>query len=191
MNGFYSDYATIESGVPQGSVLGPLLFLVYINDLESNIVSNVKFFADDTMLFSVVHDPTITASDLNHDLQIINVWAHQWKMAFNPELNKQAVEIVFSQKRNKLHHPPLFFNGSVVCKFESHKHLGPTLDPKLTLINHINDKIKSTSKTIGILKYLSRYLPLKTLDIMYKMSIRPHFDYCDVIYHIPPNYKSV
>ena len=51
LNGFYSDYSIIESGVPQGSVLGPLLFLIYINDLEKNIRSNVKFFADDTMLF--------------------------------------------------------------------------------------------------------------------------------------------
>ena len=70
INGSYSDYANIESGVPQGSVLGPLLFLVYINDLEKNIKSNVKFFADGTMLYSVVNDPTITAVDLNHDLGI-------------------------------------------------------------------------------------------------------------------------
>ena len=78
INGSYSDYASIESGVPQGSVLGPLLFLVYINDLEKNIKSNVKFFADDTMLYSVVKDPLITAADLNHDLDTINKWAHQW-----------------------------------------------------------------------------------------------------------------
>ena len=57
LNGFAADYSTIESGVPQGSVLGPLLFLIYINDLEKNIKSNVKFFADDTMLFSIVNDP--------------------------------------------------------------------------------------------------------------------------------------
>ena len=56
LNGSYSDYSSIESGVPQGSALGPLLFLVYINDLESNINSNIKIFADDTMLFSVVQD---------------------------------------------------------------------------------------------------------------------------------------
>ena len=54
LNGSFSDYSPIEFGVPQGSVLGPLLFLVYINDLESNIKSNIKFFADDTMLFSIV-----------------------------------------------------------------------------------------------------------------------------------------
>ena len=102
LNGFYSDYASIQSGVPQGSVLGPLLFLVYINDLESNIISNVKFFADDTMLYSIVHNPNKSASDLNHDLEIINQWAYQWKMSFNPDPNKQATEILFSSKKKKL-----------------------------------------------------------------------------------------
>ena len=76
LNGSCSDFFTIESGVPQGSVLGPLLFLIYINDLETNIKSNIKFFADDTMLFSIVNDPLISAIDLNHDLNGIQ----QWKM---------------------------------------------------------------------------------------------------------------
>ena len=102
INGSYSDYSNIESGVPQGSVLGPLLFLIYINDLEKNIKSNVKFFADDTMLYSVVKDPTITALDLNHDLVSINQWARQWKMEFYPDPTKQAKEVLFSCKKNPL-----------------------------------------------------------------------------------------
>ena len=72
LNGFPAGYATIESGVPQGPVLGPLLFLIYINDLERNIKSNVKCFADDTMLFSIVNDPVISANKLNQDLKVIN-----------------------------------------------------------------------------------------------------------------------
>ena len=72
LNGTTSDWGPIKSGVPQGSVLGPLLFLVYINDLEYGIKSTVKFFADDTSLFSIVKDPKITADDLNHDLNLIN-----------------------------------------------------------------------------------------------------------------------
>ena len=102
INGFYSEFAEIESGVPQGSVLGPLLFLVYINDLERDIISNVKFFADDTMLYSIVKDPIKSASDLNHDLKMIYQWAWQWKMAFNPDPNKQANEVLFSCKTKKL-----------------------------------------------------------------------------------------
>ena len=101
LNGFYSDYSSIESGVPQGSVLGPLLFLVYINDLEKNIKSKVRSFADDTMLYSIVNDPVLTADHLNHDLNVIYQWAHQWKMEFNPDPNKQANEVLcFRVKRN-------------------------------------------------------------------------------------------
>ena len=70
LNGFSSDYSSIESRVPQGSVLGPLLFLIYINDPEKNIKSNVNFFADDTMLFSIVNNQTISANELNHDFFI-------------------------------------------------------------------------------------------------------------------------
>ena len=90
LNGSYSDYSSRESGVPQGSVLGPLLFLVYINDFERNIRSNIKFFADDTMLFSIVKNPVTSANDLNHDLDMIYQWAHQWKMEFNPDPIKQV-----------------------------------------------------------------------------------------------------
>ena len=77
LNGFPADYLSIESGVPQGSVLGPLLFLIYINDLEKNIKSNVNFFADDTMVFSIVNDPLKSANELNDDLNIINQSSYQ------------------------------------------------------------------------------------------------------------------
>ena len=97
INGSSSQWGDIESGVPQGSVLRPLLFLIYINDLEMGIKSQVKFFADDASLFSIVHDPIIPAKDLNDDLTLISQWAHQWKMSFNPDPNKQAVQVFFSR----------------------------------------------------------------------------------------------
>jgi len=185
LNGSYSDFSLIESGVPQGSVLGPLLFLIYFNDLEKNIKSNVKFFADDTMLFSIVENPHISAADLNHDLDLITQWAYQWKMEFNPDPNKQAKEVLFSQKVKKIKHPPLIFNGVPVAEAEDQKHLGLTLDPKLTFCKHLHEKITKAKKIIGIIKHLSKYLPLKTLVQMYKTLVRPHLDYCDIIYHEP------
>ena len=67
LSGLYSDYSEIGYVVPQVSVLVPLLFLIYINDLEGNIKSHVNFFADDTMLFSIIKDSIVSANDLNHD----------------------------------------------------------------------------------------------------------------------------
>ena len=101
LNGSFSDYSVIQSGVPQGSVLGPLLFLIYINDLGEYTKSNINFFADDTMLFSIVKDTVISANDLNHDLDIIYQWAYQWKMEFNPDPSKQASEVLFSCKKSQ------------------------------------------------------------------------------------------
>ena len=71
INGSESVWGKIDAGVPQGSVLGPLLFLIYINDLEDGIKSQIKFFADDTSLFPIVHDPNTSAVDLNRDLYLI------------------------------------------------------------------------------------------------------------------------
>ena len=88
-------------------------------------------------------------------------------MAFNPEPTKHAVEVLFSQHKLDSNHPPLFFNGSTVLKVDERKHLGLALYSKLSFVNHINDKIKIAKKAIGILRFLSKYLPLQTLDQMY------------------------
>ncbi len=186
LNGQHSEYTLIESGVPQGSVLGPLLFLIYINDLEKGLKSNVKFYADDTMLYSIVHDPSTSAADLNHDLELIRNWAYQWKMEFNPDPTKQATEVLFSCKRSKVNHPPIYFNGNQVARIDEQKHLGLLFTPTLYFQKHLFQKIQKAKKMIGIIKHLSTYLPVKTLNQMYKTFVRPLLDYCDIIYHGPP-----
>ena len=133
LNGSYSDLSSVESGVPQCSVLAPLLFLVCINDLERNIKSNVKFFADD--------NPELSANDLNHDLGVIHQWAYQCKLEFNPDATKQATEVLFSCKTSNPNHPHIMFNGTVVAKTNEQKHLGLILNSNLSFKKHINEKI--------------------------------------------------
>ena len=138
LNGQVSTWKNINAGVPQGSILGPLLFLIYINDLTEGMMTNVKLFADDTSLFSVVHGTQTSANDLNKDLEIINNWAFQWKMNFNPDPAKQAHEVIFSRKAKEVYHPPLVFNNTSVSQSSSQKHLGVVLDSKLIFDEHLN-----------------------------------------------------
>ncbi len=186
INGKCSSWEDVSAGVPQGSILGPLLFLVYINDLPDGLKSNARIFADDTSLFSVVLDPLSSSDVLNFDLNLIKSWAHQWKMSFNPDPSKQAVQLIFSRKRAPLNHPQIHFNDIQVSSVNEHKHLGLILDKKLTFSSHIKDLLGKANKGIGMIKLLSRYLPRPSLDQIYKLHVRSHFDYCDIIYHVPP-----
>ena len=131
LNGQSSSWTSVYVGVPQGSILGPLFFLIYINDLSKDISSTVKLFADDTSIFSVVDDVNVSVMQLNNDLLKISKWAYQWKMSFNSDVSKQAQEVVFSRKSHNLAHPPVIFNNVPVKRCSIQKHFGIHLDFKL------------------------------------------------------------
>ena len=110
LNGHCSHWGEILAGVPQGSILGPFFFLLYINDLTADLKCNVKLFADDTSLFTVARESNEAAEHMNHDLQLVSQRAHDWRMSFGPDPQKQAVELLFSRKRNEIDHPVILFN---------------------------------------------------------------------------------
>ena len=170
-------------GVPQGSVLGPLLFLVYINGLVENVSSDARLFADDTSLFTVVYDKEVAATQLNSDLEIISQWAYQWKMQFNPDKNKQSIQVIFSQERDRSAHPLLYFNRSEVVLKHEQKHLGMILDSELNLHSHAKETVVSAWKAIGVIRFMSKYVTREMLDQMYKLYVRPHLDYGDIVYY--------
>ena len=146
LNGQHTKWSNISAEVQQGpilgrqgSILGPLLFLIYINDFPDNLCSNPQLFADDTSLFPIVHDLNPSGINLNDDLEKISNWAFQRKMSFNPDINKQVQEVIFSRRLQKSNHPSITLNGASVTQSEIHKYLGMFLDSKLDFKEHIQN----------------------------------------------------
>ena len=146
LNGQLSPWSNIETGVPQGPILGPLLFLIYINDLSDGLTTNARLFADDVSLFSVVDNINLSATNLNSDLSKINAWANQWKMTFNPDPNKQVQEVIFSLKTKKISPSPLNFSNNSVQQVQFQKHLGVYLDGKFDFRERLQSMFKKNKQ---------------------------------------------
>ena len=114
---------------------------------------------------------------MNHDLELISRWAHNWRISFNPDPHMQAVELVLSIKRHEIHHPMIFFNDIPVEKVDEHKLLAVILDRKLSFPAYINAAIFKARRGIDLLKHLSRYLPRHTLNEFYKLLVGPFLGY--------------
>ena len=184
LNGQTSLWTPIIAGVPQSSIPGLLLFLVYISDLLNELKSRVKLLADGTSLFTVVKDKNESANILNSDLLLISKWAYNWKMFFNPDLSKPAQEVPFSRKTKIQIDSTKRFNNIQVERASHHKHLGVLLDEKLNLKQHIDTTVL---KGISVIKKLRHSLPRKSLMRIYKAFLRSLIDYGNIIYDQPQN----
>ena len=180
LNGPTSSWELVKSEVPQGSVLGPLFFLIYIRELPDNRESNCKIFADDTSLFYNVFDKHVSRATLSKDLELIINWAFQWKIQFNPNRNKQAQELYFPKKPSNQKSLDLTFNKSNVASSPSVKHLGMLLDSRLDFNEHLQRKANKCYKIIGLIKRLPIHLPRETLLRIYKSFVRSNLNYGDI-----------
>ena len=177
IKGEKSDFKSVSAGVPQGSVLGPLLFLIYINDIVNNIQSVIKLFADDTSLSLALNNPDSRAEILNHDLEKINEWAKKWKVRFNEEKTEQ---LNFTRGQNQ--NQQLTFGSKTLKETPSHKHLGVILQNNCRWDEHIRSVINKTSMLISCLRSYKYKISRKALETMYKSFILPLFDYADIVW---------
>ena len=119
--GVESVWTFINAGVPQGSKLGPLLLLLFINDIVNEIHSNIRLCANDTSSYLIVEQPDVIAQLLNIDLETIAKWAKLWLVTFYPT---KSESLLISRKVNAPTHPAIFMNNQQLTEVTSHIHLG-------------------------------------------------------------------
>ena len=155
--GVISDLKHICAGVQQGFIFGPLLFLVYINNIVEEIQSNINSFADDTCLSMFVGKPSAAGTILQNDINRIILWADKWLVRFNPS-NPES--LIISRKRNKPTHPDLLMYNTVIPQVNILKHLGVFISSDVSWDNHLEYIIDTSKfrKKINIMIHLKSVL---------------------------------
>ena len=177
MNNSSSAICRISAGVPQGSVLGPLLFIIYINDIAEKLSSLCRLFADDTSFGCSSHDGQHIKSVVDRDLKELDEWSAKWLMSFNPE---KTEIMIFSNVDT----PDLAFslNNYDIPISKTHKHLGVTFSSDAKWNNHVDNIIASVTKHLNVLRKLKYQLCRKNLEKMYLVFIRPMFEYASEVW---------
>ena len=181
IQGHKSRYRPIHAGVPQGSVMGPLLFLIYINDICYNIKSIVQFYADDTSIFRVVKNRNAISAvnDMNDDLRVIQRLCKQWLVEVSTE---KSVVMMISRRSTPTYINPVILNGQVLQSVEHHKHLGLWFDTKFSWSYHIEQTCAKASVRINMMMPLKHKFRRHILETIYISYVRSILEYADVVF---------
>ena len=161
-------------GVPQGSILGPLLFLLYINNLPEATSFRVRLFADDACLIMDNSNPKALQDNINNELVNIDNWMRSNKLSIN---YSKTHYMIFTRKKNKFNFQ-IHCGGSHLERVASTKYLGVVVDEKLNWSAHINYIHSKLCKASYILSKLRHYVNINTLKMIYYSLAYPHLSYC-------------
>lgn len=178
IEGEESTWGKIKAGVPQGSILGPLLFLVYINDITSVVNCNIRLFADDTILYINVDDHDESARDMNVNTSAVSEWAKTWLVKFS--LTKTKSMVMTRKPDGDV--PPITFDQALLSEVDNYKHLGVYLNRSLTWTDHVQRVTVRAGKKLDILKRMKYRLDSGTLKTMYVTFIRPSLEYASPVW---------
>lgn len=180
INGQCSEWQEIKAGVPQGSVLGPTLFLIFINDIIYVVRHcKIRMFADDTCLIIEVDNREETADLINEDLEAIDAWSKQWLVNFSASKTKS---LIVSTKKDSADNPPVTFNGQLIDEVKAYTYLGVKLAYNLRWNQHINDISLKARKKLNAMMQFKYKLDRKSLQTMYDSFVRPTMEYAQVVW---------
>ena len=173
-----SDKRKVISGVPQGSVLGPLLFVLYINDLPEAVDSEVYLFADDTKIVNKVEDVQ-DAMKLQKDINALENWSKTWLLRFHPD----KCHVLTLGKFDNIRHAHQYTLGDVVLEHVfSEKDLGVTFDSELTFEEHILNQVNKANSIVGLIRRSFVYLTPSLFRQLFIAFVRPHLEYAQVVW---------
>ena len=179
INGAPSTWHDVISGIPQGSVLGPVLFVVYINTLADTVTdSEVYMFADDTKMFKGIFGEDDELK-LQQDLNQIHNWSQDSLMQYHPE-KTSAMRI--TTNRRELPPPEYYMNGKLLSVSEEEKDLGVIIDSNLTFDKHISAKINKGNSTMGLIRRTMEYMDEENFRLLYTALVRPHLEYANAVW---------
>ena len=183
VNGHTSLPKKIRCGVPQGSILGPLLFLLYVNDMPDHLKKTTPYlYADDTQISSSSYDFETLAQNLSDDLNNIQRWLLKNKLQHHPTKTKVMFIASSYNLINKIGNTPILMNNTPVPRTSKYTCLGMDIDEKLTWDAHIDSICSKVSAGIGAMKRIKPFVPPATLQTIYKALIQPYFDYCSPLW---------
>ena len=188
VNGCLSTSKSPKSGIPQGTVLGPVLFLVYINDLPCSISSDCSIFADDTSVYNTGSKPPSICSMLSKDLNYAADWAAEWGMLFNAE---KSEHLAISTRKPDITSPHVTMNGTQIPQVTSHKHLGVNFNNTLSWQQHVDKVYTSCARRIGMIRRLRRKLHPVVLKRIYLGAVLPKLEYACPVWCGGPTQKLI
>jgi len=178
VNGKLSKKCQVQSGVPQGSVLGPLLFVIYINDLAEVTNSEMFLFADDTKLVEEINNAE-DAIRLQHDIEAMEKWSGDWLLKFHPD---KCHVLTLGKFWNIQHAHPYEIAGSVLEHVDQEKDLGVIIDSELNFEEHIYTKIKKANSIVGLINRTFDFLSPEMLRTLFIAFVRPHLEYAQAVW---------
>ena len=179
IDGHHSSSREISAGVPQGSILGPLFFLVYINDISNAIRCEISLYADDTALYIPFNNcnKLDRIAMVNHDLATLQLWSESWYMKFNAEKTKY---MIFSTRNTDV--PDLYLGNTSIDRVDTYKHLGVHVSSNLSWKNHIENILCKNQRKLALFWKLNTHFPRFITEKLYTSFILPQLDYACVLY---------
>ena len=179
VNGVDSFEESVISGIPQGSVLGPILFVIYINDLPDVVRSKIYLFADDTKILHKIQSIQ-DSIQLQEDINALSKWSNDWLLQFN--LDKCHV-LIQGKQRNVAHAYHYQLNNHELEHVFDEKDLGVILDVELKFEKHISEKINKANAIMGLIRRSFSYLGPELFKKLYLTFVRPHLEYAQAVWH--------